>query len=209
LPNHKITRLLLGMGIAVPFLYFGIQLLAAPFYPGYSFVRNVASELGSDLGRYPHPFNLALMLLGLVTIAAAFGFWRALRYLHANPALTFALPLAITVIGFQTLWAGYFPMPDPRHGGHPIFIVNMILLPLLLTTALWKQQGSGSILRGYLVATLLLLLGMVPVMSGRTGKEHPEYRGLCQRLFTLTLYPPIGVGASILRRRLNKKETAC
>ena len=34
---HKITRLMLCAAVAVPVLYFGVQLIAAPYYPGYNF----------------------------------------------------------------------------------------------------------------------------------------------------------------------------
>jgi hypothetical protein len=66
--RDRVTPILLRVGIAIPFLYFGLQLIAAPFYPGYSFVRNVASELGSDLARYPTPFNIGIMILGILFV---------------------------------------------------------------------------------------------------------------------------------------------
>jgi hypothetical membrane protein len=201
--NDPLTLILLGMGMAVPFLYFGIQLLTAPFYPGYSFVSNVASELGSDLSPHRTLFNAGLMLLGLVTLLAAVGFWRALQRLGARPLLAGLTGLVVAVNGVQTLWAGYFPMPDPRHGGHPLFILNMILIPFLVTGVLWKQ--SGALLRAYLVATLLLITGMIPIMSGMTGLDTQTYRGLFQRLVTLAIFPPIGVGAYCLARRLQAR----
>src|SRR4051812_45269148 len=37
----------LAFGIAIPFLYFGVQIVAARFYPGYSFLNRDASTLGS------------------------------------------------------------------------------------------------------------------------------------------------------------------
>jgi hypothetical membrane protein len=44
--------------IAMPLIYFGTQLIAAPFYPGYSFAQDTASMLGTTTSRQPWIFNL-------------------------------------------------------------------------------------------------------------------------------------------------------
>jgi hypothetical protein len=36
--NSHAIRFALGMGVAVPFLYFAVQIAAAPFFPDYSFL---------------------------------------------------------------------------------------------------------------------------------------------------------------------------
>jgi hypothetical protein len=77
--------------------------------------------------------------------------------------------------GVQTLWAGAFPMPDPRHGGHQAFIAAMLLMPVLLTVVVWRRIRSRA-LRGYLAATLVLLAAMVPVMSGVTHDQLTPFR---------------------------------
>ncbi len=46
--SDDITLALLRFAIAVPLLYYGIQLVAAPFFPDFSFLGTTASELGSD-----------------------------------------------------------------------------------------------------------------------------------------------------------------
>ena len=60
-----ITLGLLGLGVAVPFLYYGVQLVAAPFFPGFSFLGTTASELGSDRSTHPSIFNAGTILLGV------------------------------------------------------------------------------------------------------------------------------------------------
>jgi hypothetical protein len=90
-------------------------------------------------------------------------------------------------------------MPDPRRRGHPAFILAMILLPPLLTAASWRHSRSR-LLKTYLLATLALLAVMIPIMSGATGLDTHTNRGLLQRIFTLTIFPPIGVAACVLAR---------
>jgi hypothetical membrane protein len=195
-----LTLVLLRAGMLVPFLYFGLQLIAAPFYPGYSFLRNVASELGSDLARYPAPFNMGIMILGTLTLLSALGFLRALLRLRTPAIWAWLTFLAVAVNGLQSLWAGSFPMPDRRHGGHPLFVIGMVLLPFLFSVVLWKQ--SGALVRSFLMTTMLLIVALFPLMSGIAGLDTQSYRGLLQRLFTLAVFPPIGLGAYVLAQRL-------
>lgn len=190
-------------GVAVPFLYYGIQAVAAPFFPGFRFVATTASELGSDLSRHAAIFNTGILVQGAATLLAAIGFLLAFRRLGVHPALAWPTTLAVAVNGVQTLWAGIFPLPDPRHGGHPAFLVAMLLLPFLLAASLWRIGGVRA--RAYLVANLLLLALMVPLMSGISGLDTRDYRGLLQRAFTLAIFPPIGVAAYILRGRLKDR----
>ena len=194
---------LAALGLAVPLLYYGTQAAAAPFFPGATFVGTTASELGSDRSTNPAVFNAGIMTLGGVTLAAAVGFGLALRRLGAGWAVTGLTAAAVALNGVQTLWAGWYPMPDPRHGGHPAFVAGMLALPGLLTLAVWRRTRSPAV-RGYFVATLLLLALMVPVMTRRTGLDVEAYRGLVQRVFTLAIFPPVGVAAMVLARRLRE-----
>ena len=190
----------LRAGVAVPFVYYGLQALAAPFFPGFTILRTTASELGSDLTPYGGLFNAGIMAQGALTLVAALGFFAALRRLGGNAILAGLTAAAVAMNGVQTLWAGYFPMPDPRHGGHPVFIVAMLLVPVLLPVALWRRGGPG--LKAYFVATLALLAAVFPLMSGVSGLDTNAYRGLLQRVFTLAIFPPIGVAAYSLARQL-------
>ena len=197
----RLTHVALALGVAVPLVYYGIQAVAAPFFPDFSLVRTTASELGSNLSRRPAVFNAGIMAMGAATVLASFGFLVALRRLGVHLILSLLVWAAVATNGVQTIWAGYYPMPDPRHGGHPSFVVAMIALPLLLTAALWR--GASRALKAYLVATLLLLGVMFPIMSGISGIDTHAYRGLQQRVFALTVYPPIGVAAYVLARRVS------
>ena len=193
-------------GVAVSVLYYGLQVSAAPAYPGFSFIGTTASELGSDLSPRAGLFNAGIMVQGACTLLAAAGYWLALRATGVNGLVAALTASAVVMNGVQTVWAGFYPMPDPRHGGHPVFIAAMILLPVLLTLSLWR--GGSAALRVYLVLTIFLLAAMVPIMSGMAGVDTRAYRGLVQRVFTLAIFPPISAGSLVLMHRLNRRAGA-
>jgi len=195
-----ITRYALSAGVAVPFLYYGSQAAAAPFFPGFSFLGTTASELGSDLSRHPAIFNDGAILQGIACLVASFGFLIAFGRLGVHPLLAWPTALAVAIGGCASLWAGYYPLPDTRHGGHPAFLIALLSLPVLFAIVLWRGGHMG--LRTYLIANLILLAAMVPIMSGISGLDTHTYRGLFQRLFTFTVFPPIAVAGFVLAKRL-------
>jgi len=188
--------------VAIPFLYYGTQAVAAPFFPGFSFVGTTASEMGSTLSRHPAIFNVGIAVQGAVSLVAALGFLLGLRRLGADRALAWPTALAIAMNGVQLVWAAYFPLPDPRHGGHTVFIAFATALPVLLAASMWRFVDGHA--RAYFIANLALLAAMVPVTTGMTGLDTHAYRGLVQRVFTLTTFPPIAVASFLLHRRLKE-----
>lgn len=198
----KETRAIIAlrMGILVPFLYFGTQIVAAPFHPGYSFLSMPASLLGSDLARYPLIFNMGAIITGIATLIASLGFLYAFRHLPVNPILAWLTSIALALNGLASLWAGSFSMPDPRHGANP-FAVGIFVFPILLLAALWTQSDARRI-KIYLIITNLLFLMLIPIMSGMAGLDTVAYQGLLQRIAALIFFPPISVGAWYLIKRI-------
>ena len=82
----------------------------------------------------------------------------------------------------------------------------MLLLPFLLTVTLWKERNARR-LKAYLIATIALVIAMVPIMSGNTILDNRAYAGLVQRIFALTVFPPIAVCAYYLARRIQRMQT--
>jgi hypothetical membrane protein len=198
--GDRITLRALYAGVAVPCLYYGVQGLAAPSFPDFSFMGTTASELGSDLSSCPAIFNNGTMVLGVAWLIASVGFFRAFQRLGVHPVLGWPISLALIVAGIGSFWAGWYPLPDPRHGGHPSFLIAMLALPILLPIALWK--GAHPTLRAYFVANLVLLAVMVPILSGFTGLDTHTYRGIFQRMFGLTVFLPVGMSSIVLGRRI-------
>ena len=73
--------------MAVPFLYYGTQVVAAPFFPDYSFMRQAASLLGSNLSTRPLIFNAGVIATGLATLLAVPGFLVAFENVGREPVL--------------------------------------------------------------------------------------------------------------------------
>jgi hypothetical protein len=90
-----------------------------------------------------------------------------------------------------------FPMPDPRHASWQLLMFPILLAPLLLLIALWRQ---GTALRVYLLCNLVALLATLPFMFHRIAPVFAE--GTMQRLFVLVVFVPVGVaGYALVRSR--------
>lgn len=218
------TTLALRMGIAVPFLYFGVQAAAAPFYPGYSFLTRDASTLGSPGSSLPAVFNVGAICVGVLLFIAAWSFLRAFRSLGVRNFIAWPTTLAIVSSGLGCINAGLFPLPDPRHTESVLALcgVGIFLLPFLLPLALWKLLDRGRV-AAYFVTNIIALFALFPIMSGlvqRLGIKWGvdmlwyqtllnNYHGLLQRIFALIVFVPVGVSALFLLRRLRSEESSC
>lgn len=219
LRSDRTIFLTLGAGIAVPFLYFGAQLAAAPFYPGYSFLTRDASTLGSDGSTMPWILNSGAALCGVAMILTSLGYLGALRRLEGSRVAAWLTALALVGGGIGSVNAGLHPLPDPRHASGPAASVGagLFFLPVLLPWAMWKLR-EGRNMRTYLGCNLAVMLALLPVMSGFlqrsamvAGVAIPllqtllnSYHGLLQRIAAAIVFVPIGVCAVFLARRVRR-----
>jgi hypothetical membrane protein len=191
------------MGVAVPILYFGVQIVAALFYPGYNFLNQAASELGSNRAIYPALFNVGAIITGIAALIATVGFFRALKILGTNQILAGLTSIAVAAGALGSLWAGFFPLPDPRHASNP-FAFGLLLLPPLLLAALWKRSDTR-IMKIYLIVTIILCIALLVVMSGIVRLDIADYQGLLQRIIAVAFFPPIGIGSYFLAKCLTEQ----
>jgi hypothetical protein len=205
------TRQVLGLGVAIPFLYFGIQLAAAPFYPDYSFFSRDASTLGSDGSTAAWIFNFGALALGVIKMAVALAFAAVLPQAGVGRGLSIAMALALASAGIGSVNAFLHPLPDPRHTEGLLSILGsgFVLLPILSTAVLWRMGA-----RRYAVLNALVCLALIPIMTGlvqracmRAGIDFAGYQallngyhGLIQRVGAAVVFLPIGVLAHLLRR---------
>ncbi len=211
------TRRLLGWGVAIPLIYFGIQLAAAPFYPGYSFLSRDASTLGSPGSTAPWIFNGGVLVLGLIKVAVAGAFLRALPPAGVGRALSAMLALALASAGVGSFNAFLHPLPDPRHTEGILSLLGsgFVLLPPLTAAVLWRLGA-----RRDAVLSVVACLVLIPVMTGlvqrvcmQAGVDFSAfqaflngYHGLIQRAGAAVVFVPIGLIAHVLRRRPAVRE---
>ena len=181
-------RALLGLGLLVPVLYFGAQVLAVPFYPDFSLLRTTASELGSERSALPVVFNATAVLGGVVTLLAVAGLALALRRTGTHWALVAVFAACVLAVGLSSTWAGVFPLPGPRHAANP-FTPGLLLLPLAALAACWRLGGW---LRLYLAVNLACFIALAGVFAGVVPFDRAALEGLLQRLLALTVYVPVG-----------------
>jgi len=196
------VRSCLVAAIAVPILYFGTQLVASPFYPGYSFLRQVASLLGSPNSRHPGIFNTGAIITGVALIAGGYGMYHALRSRHISPVLSCLAALSMAVVGGTTIQAGIFPLPDHRHTAFGFLVIFLIVLPLILLLALWNQSDVREV-RVFLFACCLAVLLIAPLMSHLIVIPGAG-AGLLQRIFAAVTFLPVGVVGWKLRSGATK-----
>lgn len=186
----NLTVTALRLGIAVPFLYFGIQLLAAPFFAGYDFVQMEASLLGSERSSLPIVFNIGAVVTGFAGLVAAIGLILAFRATKTHPVLAWLTAIAVFCVGLSSLWAGIFPMPDPKHAENP-FAIGLFVMPFVTLATFWNQLK----IRGYLMACVVLFVALIPFMSGIVNIDRQALEGLLQRLLAFAAFAPIGLAS--------------
>jgi hypothetical membrane protein len=179
----------------MPIIYFGTQIVAAPFYRGYSFTHQVASMLGTSDSSHPSIFNAGAVLTGLAAIGGSYGLYQAFRPGHRW--LSSLLGFSVAWTGLMSLKAGIFPLPHPRHGTRgEIFI---LLTPALMLIGIGRQRHHPQ-MRAYLFLSVLLLVPVVLQLKGKLKVPGLGW-GTLQRLFALAAIVPIGiVGFFFLRR---------
>ena len=202
---RKSTRLGLWAGALVPVLYFGVQLWRAPAVPGYSIRRNAASDLGAEGVPGAMWFNVAAIATGIGAIVAAVAWWDAIGRWGIGRLGRGLLCAALTSIGAASIAAGWFPLPDDRHGGGPVGI-GLFALPLLLALVLTRSSTPRPV-RAYVVVNLALFVVAALMFSGATWLDPTHDEGIMQRLLACSVFVPIGV-VSMAALRDGRPSTA-
>jgi hypothetical protein len=211
---HRVDpiRRVLALGIATPVIYFGIQFMAAPFFPDYSFFSHDASSLGSSDSTAPWIFNVGSLVVGVLSVAVAGAFLFALPRAGVGRVLATLSAMALVSAGIGSFNAFLHPLPDPRHTDG--LLANMgggaALLPVLMSAVLWRLGA-----RRLAVVTTIVWLALIPIVSGLiqraciwSGTNCDVYQsflnsshGILQRVAAAVAFVPIAVIAHLLRRR--------
>jgi hypothetical membrane protein len=190
----------LAAGVAIPLLY-GVALVGTSlFWPGYSHVRQYASELGSAASPRPALFNRTIVVAGLLAMLAAGGFFLALRRIGHRALAAFLAGFAVFAWGAAFVMGGLFPMPDPRHGAFGLGLA-LHLAPVFMLRSLAGTPAPR--LKAFLACVFVVSGALILVMFD-VGGLHLVRRanvGLWQRAYALSSIAWIGVVAAWLMTR--------
>lgn len=204
--SETLSRVGLIAAVGVPIIYFGSQVVAAPFYPDYSFLANSASQLGSDRSDLPAVLNTGAILTGLLALLGAYGLTRTLPTIGVRRVWASLVGLSLVSTGLAAIWAGTFHLPDPRHNPGALG-AGTFAGPLLLLLAVWPLPQART-LKVYLAGNLLAFAALAPILGGATALDLQSYGGLFQRLAACVFYLPIGVVGHFAIGRVSRMRSA-
>ena len=183
-----IDRMLLGLGVLIPFwLFFGV-LLTALAYPGYSHLDQAMSQLGAQ-GSPTQGFSAWVnnLPLGLFFVLFAVGVMRQVR---GSRLASFSAAL-ILVHGLASFATGYFPCDQGCAPAEPSLSQQMhnlaglvMFLSLTLASLLWSFLSKRLLdSRGFgLFSIACTLLAVVTVVLMAQAVETGHWFGLYQRI---------------------------
>ena len=184
----NIDRMLLGLGVLIPFwLFFGV-LLTALAYPGYSHLDQAMSQLGAQ-GSPTQGFSAWVnnLPLGVLFVLFAVGVMRQVR----GSRLALFSAVLIFVHGLASFATGYFACDQGCAPAQPSFSQQMhnlaglvMFLSLTLASLLWafvSRRLLGS--RGFgLFSLACTVLAVATVVLMAQAGEAGHSFGLYQRI---------------------------
>ena len=185
------SRFLLMLGVAVPIVYYGTQLVATPFYPGYDFVTQVASQLGTSESRFPAIFNFGLALSGALIVLSAIALYPGLHRAGASKAFSFLGAAAQITMGVATIWTAAHPLPSDQHVNSTLNH-GFLATPILLTVLFWQLRASRSIQLYFTINAIPVLL-LAGLTFGLFSWDVSSYMGAFQRAAAAALLIPTAI----------------
>lgn len=190
---------LLAAAVLVPFAYFGAQIAAAPYFPGYNVLYTSASELGSNLSPRPGILNAGALITGVLALTGSTGFTLALPHAGTGKFSAFALALCLASAGLAAIWAALHPLPSPKHDPG-LLAFGMFIAPLVASWVVWNKVWPRA-LRALVLLDAAAFLLLLAAMIGFAGLHVPPYPGLFQKLLAgLSFLPATAIAAVALRR---------
>ena len=201
MPNNA-TKALLAAGIAMPVLYFAALFVAGAFYPGFSHIRQVASDLGADSAPYAYAtaFSVALVFVGLFGLAGSLGLFIGLRRVGAGRARSALAGLIPAMPSLSLMQSGVFPLPSPYHSTFVLLLAG-VLTPFVGAMALRALPGTAAV-RWTLYAAFVASLIVVSFFFGVGGVVTEANLGLWLRIWAAISLPTLAILCFVIRKRL-------
>jgi len=125
-----------------------------------------------------------VLIQGVLFIVAGALLFVTTKQLTSRPVLSAIAGLFLAAFGVSTVFAGLFPLPDPRHSGYGIALL-VFLVPWILAWAIWRIPSSGIVRIAYLMATPIIFLTGI---WRQTGFVSEDAIGLAQRIGAVVFF---------------------
>lgn len=183
-----------------------ISLILPVFYSGYSICKMSISALGNPQSPVRLPFNIWMLVEGLLFLAAIPAFCRMYEPVSKGLTITTAVFITAFAVG-ACIFTCFFSVNESKevvtaasmiHGAGSIIGFMLFLFVPLLVAILSFKSGDG-VTGGISIAcfVLALIFFALFVMSDKEelSKTFVANEGLWQRLNLLFMYLPLGLAA--------------
>ena len=170
----------LQSSVVATLLYFGNLLVLGALQPGYSHMRQFASELGMADAANPRVFGAMSVLTGAVFFVTAFGVYRATKRLTERSALSAVIGIFIALFGVNLIFAGLFPLPNPLHSAFGVALFTF-MVPWLIAWAFWRFP-SARFMSWTQIFTAFVIIGTAVLQTGLAGGVDDSNIGMFQRI---------------------------
>ena len=167
-------------------LYFSELLVLGALEPGYSHMRQFASELGMADAVHPRVFAVWVLAQALLFFVAAWLFFRRVRCDTKRNRLAAAIAIFIALFGVNYLFVAAFPLPDLRHNGYGLGGFTFFA-PWLLAWAYSRVDGARRfrLVQLFTPPVLIVLLFFQPGVFAFVDESN---LGLFQRVGAGSMY---------------------
>lgn len=183
-----------------------ISLLLPVFYKGYSISRMSISALGNPQSPVRVPFNIWMLIEGVLFLIAIPAFYKAYASVSKGLTITSVVFIAAFAIG-ACIFTCFFSVNESKdvvttaskiHGaGSIIGFMLFLFVPLLVAILSFKNKDglSGGISIACFVLALVFFTLFVMSDKEEFSKTFIANEGLWQRLNLLFMYLPLGIVA--------------
>lgn len=187
------------------------------FCADYSCMKMSVSALGSPLSPVRLPFDLWMLLEGVLFLVALPALFRLYRPVSAGIAYTMAAFVAAFAVG-ACVFTCFFSVNESKdvvtaasiiHGvGSAVGFMLFLFVPLLMAILSWKSRESlmGTVCIVSFAAAMLFFVLFVMADKPEFSGTAIENEGLWQRLNLIFMYAPLVI-VSVRRMRMSANET--
>lgn len=179
-----------------------VSLILSFFYKGYSNAKMSISALGNPSSPVRMPFNLWMILEGLLFLASIPAIYSCYNSISGVLTKVLVIFVAAFAVG-ACIFTGFFSVNESKdvvttaskiHGaGSAIGFMLFLFVPLLLAILSFKNSESGFGILSIICFVISLLFFVLFVMSDKPELKNTviQNEGLWQRLNLIFMYLPL------------------